>query len=68
MAWTDIKNLSYPVLDAEGALVAIFSVEKLRDQFVDANNKALTGDELVDLKLTKGEYVDYDTVIHVRGS
>ncbi len=57
MSWNNIKELEYPVLDADGELVALFLMKKHRDDFVKANPK-----------LTAGDYVDYDTEISVRGS
>lgn len=65
MAWIDIKELAYPVIDDEGEIVAIFTSERVRDKFVEQYNAAIT-DESIATKLVRGDYVDFSTDIQVR--
>lgn len=68
MSWQNLKNLEYPVLDADGEIVAIFLSKQHRDKFVEVINSSLTDKNLFNLQLEAGNYVDYDMDISVRGS
>ena len=65
--WTDLKELSYPVIDDDGEIVALFASERLRDKFVEQYNALIT-DESIATKLMRGDYVDFSTDIQVRAS
>lgn len=68
MSWQNIKNLEYPVLDADGECIAIFLSKQHRDKFVDMINSSLTDKQLFNLQLEAGDYVDFDVDISIRGS
>ena len=65
MSWNDIKDYGYCAIDANDEAVAFFNYEKHRDDFVSMVNDFVDDEDKL---LTKGEYIDTDVTIQVRGS